>query len=115
MVPPKHFFSSTNDSLGVAIQDALPEDVSITFVLHGSGGGVWTLSNSEAGVQVVGGEVDVVDCRLECSVEDFQSLICGRLDGMSGYMEGRLAVEGDVGLALRLQEVVSLSEALKAS
>jgi len=115
MVPPKHFFNSTKDRLGVAIQDALPEDVSITFVLHGRDGGVWTLSNNEGGVQVVGGEVDVADCRLECSVEDFQSLVTGSLDGMDGYMDGRLAVQGDVGLALRLQEVVSLAVELKVS
>lgn len=94
-----HFFRVTAGSVG----GTLPDDAAIAFVLYGEGGGVWTVRRSGVDVEVVVGEADEVDCRLQCSVDDFRALVDGGLDGLRGFREGRLRIEGDIGLVLDLQ------------
>lgn len=95
-----------------AMAAALPEDVKIAFELTGPGGGRWTLVRGEQEVvRVVDRDLGSVDCRLSCSVEDFERLLDGRLDGRAGFIEGRLRLEGDVSLALRLAAIVRPADA----
>ena len=93
-------------SSGAAVLGTLPDGVSVTFDLHGDGGGSWTVVRRDGAVDI--GRVDEVypDCRLRCSVSDFRALIRGELDPRRGFLERRLEVEGDVGLVLRLQRSV---------
>jgi putative sterol carrier protein len=42
------------------------------------------------------------DCTLTASAETFQSLLDGDLDPTGAFMSGRLTVDGDMGLAMRL-------------
>lgn len=97
------FVRTVGGQPGVAMARVLPEDVMIAFELEGEGGGVWTLRRDERGVEVIPEDVGLVDCRLRCSVDDFRSLLTGDLDGLSVFMSGRLRIEGDVGLAMRLE------------
>jgi putative sterol carrier protein len=50
-------------------------------------------------------DADQPECRIACTVGDFKALVRGDLDARHAYLAGRLGVEGDVGLALRLQRV----------
>jgi len=95
----------------VAVGQALPEDVAIVVRLHGAGGGEWTLRREEERTQVHGGSQGHVDCILECSVGDFGALIRGELDGRRGFMDGRLRIRGDVGLALGLERALRATPA----
>ena len=91
------------DRLPTRLVDALPDGVSVTFALTGPDGGSWTVERSHDGVgRVVLDEPARPDCRLQCTVPDFQALLNGDLDPRTGFLEGRLDVEGDVGLVLRL-------------
>jgi putative sterol carrier protein len=83
----------------------LPDDVSVTFDLAGDGGGTWTVSRSRGRTAVKRADSEQPDCRIVCSVGDFQALVRGDLDARHAFLAGRLGVEGDVGLALRLQRV----------
>jgi putative sterol carrier protein len=93
---------------------ALPDGVSVTFDLRGDGGGTWTVSRDDGHTEVrrasdprrAGAGPEYADCHLSCTVADFRALIRGELDPRRGFLEGRLAVEGDVGLVLRLQRTV---------
>lgn len=38
---------------------------------------------------------------------DFMAMVAGKLDGMTAYMSGRLKIKGDMGLALKLQSLLS--------
>lgn len=93
-------------SAGAALRRALPEDVSITFDVKGKGGGIWTVSRRGSHVRVVREEAPDADCRLTCTVDDFRRLLRGELDGREGFMNGRLAIEGDIGLLLDVQQVL---------
>lgn len=86
--------------------DALPDGVNVTFDLTGEGGGLWTVSRRGTDMRVNRGSAERTDCRLTCSVADFRALLVGELHPMKGFVEGRLTVEGDVGLVLRLHRTV---------
>lgn len=84
----------------------LPEGVAIRFDLRGDGGGVFTIRREDGEIGVVPNDAARPDCRLRCTVDDFLDLLQGRLDSRRGFLEGRLEVEGDVGLVLRLERAL---------
>ena len=85
------------------VVQALPTGVSVTFLIEGPGGGAWTLERVEGGSsRVTPRDAERPDCRLACNSLDFQALLEGELDPREGFLEGRLEVEGDVGLVLAL-------------
>ncbi len=45
------------------------------------------------------------DCTITADADTFQELLAGELDPTAAFMSGRLAVEGDMGLAMRLASV----------
>ncbi len=94
----RHFFNR----LPTKLIDALPDGVSITFALSGDEGGTWTVERADGKARVLAQDMERPDCRLSCTAPDFQALLSGDLDPRAGFMDGRLDVEGDVGLVLRL-------------
>jgi len=81
----------------------LPDGVAVTFEVQGDGGGVWTLTNEDGTATVSRASADRPDCRLRCSAEALASILDGELDPYDGVLDGRLHLEGDVGLVCRLQ------------
>lgn len=51
---------------------------------------------------VTDGEGKKAACTISMSIADFEKLKTGELDGTSAFMQGRLRVAGDMGLALKL-------------
>lgn len=47
------------------------------------------------------------DCTLTASAETFEDLLAGDLDPTAAFMSGRLKVEGDMGLAMKLGTLLS--------
>ncbi len=46
------------------------------------------------------------DCTIKIALADLSALLDSTLDPMTGFMTGRFTVEGDIGVALKLQNVV---------
>ncbi len=46
------------------------------------------------------------DCTLKMDFGDFSDLIGGKLDGMTAFMTGKLKIEGDMGVAMKLQTIL---------
>ncbi|MDP2330038.1 MAG: SCP2 sterol-binding domain-containing protein [Reyranella sp.] len=46
------------------------------------------------------------DCTLKMDFSDFSDLIGGKLDGMTAFMTGKLKIEGDMGVAMKLQTIL---------
>jgi putative sterol carrier protein len=46
------------------------------------------------------------DCTLKMDFGDFADLIGGKLDGMTAFMTGKLKIEGDMGVAMKLQTIL---------
>jgi putative sterol carrier protein len=47
------------------------------------------------------------DTTIKVSWSDWQDLAAGKLDGMTAFMQGKLAVEGDMSNAMQLQGVLA--------
>ncbi|NBT91670.1 MAG: sterol-binding protein [Betaproteobacteria bacterium] len=46
------------------------------------------------------------DCTILISLENLQALLDGELNAVTGFMSGKLKVEGDMSVAMKLQSVV---------
>ena len=46
------------------------------------------------------------DCTIRMSMDDFKSMMAGDLDATTAYMTGKLKVEGDMGVAMKLSSVL---------
>jgi len=46
------------------------------------------------------------DCTIKMSFGDLVDLVGGKLDGMSAFMTGKLKIEGDMGVAMKLQTIL---------
>jgi putative sterol carrier protein len=46
------------------------------------------------------------DCTIKMDFGDFTDLIDGKLDGMTAFMTGKLKIEGDMGVAMKLQSIL---------
>jgi len=46
------------------------------------------------------------DCTLKMDFSDFADLIEGKLDGVAAYMSGKLKIEGEMGVAMKLQSIL---------
>ncbi len=75
-------------------------DKSIKFDLRGAG-----VIRIE-GARVTNEDIPA-DCVISVSKEDFESLAKGRLDPTSAFMTGRLKINGDMGVALKLQPLLA--------
>jgi hypothetical protein len=67
---------------------------------------VWTLNLKEAPGGVIEGAVENPDVVFEIKEPHFRRLIGGELDTEAAFMQGKLKVEGDLRLALRLGPVM---------
>ena len=75
-------------------------DGSIKLVIDGEG----AVRIDETGASADDGEAD---CVLSASADTFQALLAGELDPTSAFMSGRLRVEGDMGLAMKLGSLLA--------
>ena len=55
---------------------------------------------------IVSNDDKAADCKLKMDFGDFSDLIGGKLDGMTAFMTGKLKIEGDMGVAMKLQNIL---------
>lgn len=55
---------------------------------------------------VVSNEDKDAHCTMTISIEDFAAMQAGELDGTTAFMTGKLKIEGDMGIAMKLQSVL---------
>jgi putative sterol carrier protein len=78
------------------------------FVLEGAGGGTWLVNLKDApGARAGDGEAD---CTISLADNDFVDLVEGRANGQQLYFQGKLRIDGNLGLALKLQNLADLAK-----
>jgi putative sterol carrier protein len=62
--------------------------------------------DGNANPPAVSNDDKAADCTLKMDFSDFSDLIGGKLDGMTAFMTGKLKIEGDMGVAMKLQNIL---------
>ncbi len=74
----------------------------VQFGLSGEDGGEWTVRIAEQCCQVTKGTAESADLLFQASARDVLDIFYDRLEPMSAYMQGKLRLSGNFGLALKL-------------
>jgi len=91
-------------------QAFLPEkagDLRATFQfnLSGEDGGNWGVTIADGKCTVVEGQANKPDVTVSMAAEDFVKMISGQLQPVVAFMQGKIKLQGDMNLALKIQEL----------
>jgi hypothetical protein len=81
------------------------------FNISGDGGGEWTVDLTADPPAVSDGDAGNAQCSIAVAHEDFMEMLKSPEVGMQLYFQGKLTVEGDPTLAMKLQELFALGGA----
>ncbi|MBV7330279.1 SCP2 sterol-binding domain-containing protein [Chloroflexi bacterium TSY] len=76
------------------------------FNLTGDNGGTWAVDLKSDPPNVSDGEADAANCTISMTDEDFVALATGSLNATSAFMQGKVKVEGNMMLAMKLQKLM---------
>jgi putative sterol carrier protein len=76
------------------------------FVLDGEGGGTWVM-NLKDNPGVTAGDGDA-QCTIKMAASDYVDMVEGRANGQQLFFTGKLKIEGDMGLAMKLQKLTEM-------
>lgn len=56
--------------------------------------------------QSIGTDDKSVDCTVTIELADLESIVAGDLDPTAAFMQGKLSIDGDMGVAMKLGQVL---------
>jgi putative sterol carrier protein len=77
------------------------------FNIAGPGGGNWTVDCTQPGGAISTGQNAGAKCTVSCSDADFLNIVNGKLNPQMAFMSGKLKIQGDMGLAMKLQQILT--------
>lgn len=92
----------------IAQNAALARQINAVYkwVLEGEGGGTWIMDLRDD-PKVIEGDGEA-QCTLQLAASDYVDMMEGRAQGQQLFFMGKLRIEGDMGLALKLQSLTDL-------
>jgi putative sterol carrier protein len=80
-------------------------DKVVMFDLSGEGGGQWTATIADGKIELVEGAAGTPDATFKMKAEHFLGIVNGKINPISAYMQGRVRIEGDMSVAMKLQSL----------
>ena len=77
------------------------------FNISGPSGGTWSVDCTKPGGAVAAGGASAARCTVTCGDADFLDIVNGKLNAQMAFMSGKLKVQGDMGLAMKLQQILT--------
>ena len=109
MATPKEIFAEIESQLKANPERAKNELAAVyKFILTGDDGGTWIVDCNAVEVREAPDEEG--ECTITVTSEDWVAIHSGELDAMNAFMLGKIQLEGDMSLAMKLQQVISPEE-----
>lgn len=77
------------------------------FRLSGQDGGDWVVAVADKQCTVTEGVVDKPDVTIGMDATDFVKMVNGELQPVVAFMQGKIKLQGDMNLAMKVQELFS--------
>ena len=77
------------------------------FVISGAGGGSWSVDCTQPGGKVQAGTAANARCTVAATDQNFLDIVNGKLNPQMAFMSGKLKIQGDMGLAMKLQQILT--------
>ena len=75
------------------------------FNISGADGGTWSIDCTSGG-QVSPGTAAAARCTVAMTDADFLAVVNGKLNPQMAFMTGKLRIQGDMALAMKLQQIL---------
>ncbi len=76
------------------------------FNISGPGGGTWLVDCTQPGGKISAGTAASPKCTVAAVDSDFLAIVNGKLNAQMAFMSGKIRIQGDMGLALKLQQIL---------
>lgn len=77
------------------------------FNVSGPEGGAWTVDCTAPGGKVTAGTDPGAGCTVHVADTDFLGIVQGKVNPAMAFMTGKLRIQGDMGLAMKLQQILT--------
>jgi putative sterol carrier protein len=81
------------------------------FRLAGDDGGDWVVTVANRKCAVMQGTVDKPDVTIAMQASDFVKMVQGELQPIVAFMQGKIKLQGDMNLAMKVQELFAGAKA----
>ena len=98
------FFTSLEERIDP--QKTAGVNATFQFDITGEGGGQWYVSLNDGAPKVASGAAEAPSITLTASAADWMDIIAGKLSGQSAFLTGKLRIQGDIALAMKLQSIL---------
>ncbi len=76
------------------------------FNISGPEGGSWSVDCTVPGGKITAGAAPGARCTVAATDRDFLDIVNGKLNPQMAFMSGKLRIQGDMGLAMKLQQML---------
>ena len=96
------------EAVTAGLKDKIGEDCGLGSILKFDFGddGILVLDASQV-PNMISNEDTEAACTMAISLADFMEMADGKLDGTSAFMSGKLKIQGDMGVAMKLGPLLS--------
>ncbi len=77
------------------------------FNISGPEGGSWSVDCTAPGGKISPGAAAAARCTVAATDKDFLDIVNGKLNPQMAFMSGKLRIQGDMGLAMKLQQILT--------
>jgi putative sterol carrier protein len=77
------------------------------FNISGPNGGAWSIDCTAPGGAVKEGTAANARCTVAMVDADFLNVVNGKLNPQMAFMSGKLKIQGDISLAMKLQQILT--------